>query len=141
MREAKKPKQPARADRKIRGTVIKSSASGVVLTVAAAVLATPGGLSGMIGTSVAGNIHDREGEYGFPALTPQLSEEEMRGIQSELATSLGNLDTVRAATDGEIERLKVLAEHRGALRVTTAAYEPPTDVYSELAALLQVTNA
>jgi len=144
MPKAKRKTEPGLTPRKIRGIVMKSGASGVAASVVAAVLSTPGVLSGMIGTSDADNLaqRHRETEYGFPPVTPQLSAEEMRGIKSELASNDATLNAVVASTDAEIERLKDLAAHPHATHLTQAAYAAPgPDVYAELATLLGITQA
>ncbi len=132
MAKAKRSK-PGRSARRVRGTVLSSGFTGVLAMIAGAVWLTPGGVDGLVGTSVAHDLpsHQRDpGDYGFPHGAPALTEGELRGIESELDQSIASMDAVRASTDAEIERMKALSDHAAVMPVTGAPR------YDDLATLL-----
>jgi hypothetical protein len=105
--------EPVRHDLEIRETIVKSTFCGVAATVLAITIASPAGVGGIIGTSVAEGFglapdtaHD---VVSFPQVPAPLSETELTDIRERLSASITAIDDMRAITDDEIDHLRQLA--------------------------------
>lgn len=143
-KQARKPKSAAA---EVRDTVLKSGFTGVAATVLAVAISSPAGIGGMIGTSLASNFAleptEGEGAVSFASTPVPLTEVELVDIRSRLAASIASVDAIRAATDAEIEQLRLLASDENMLSFTMEVVEPvvqtveaPHDPNKELAELL-----
>ena len=106
--------------REVRDTVIKSSLTGVAVTVLAATAFSPAGFGGIIGTSVASGLgldhtaRASEDPYAhLPPFTSPLTQTELTDIRGELARTAASLEITRAATEDKIDYVRTIAEHQG----------------------------
>lgn len=110
-------------------TVVKSSLTGVAATVLAVAIASPAGLGGLVGTSLAsgfggdGNVAPADDPYAnLPAFPAPLTAEELTQIRSQLARTSASLEITRAATEARMERIRAIAMTEGA-----ASFAPVPD--------------
>lgn len=102
--------------REVRDTIVKSSLTGVFATALVVTVASPAGLGGMIGTSVASGFGiDTNGAAAsdpyanLPPFPAPLSVEEITTIRSQLERTAASLELTRAATEAKIEHVRNLA--------------------------------
>lgn len=115
--------------REVRETVVKSTLTGVGLTVLAVAALSPAGFGGMIGTSVAsalGGDHSTPGAADpyakLPPFPSLLTQSEISDIHGQLAATTAAMEITRAATEDRIEFVHNLALHPNALSVAPLAH-------------------
>ena len=99
-----------------RETIIKSGLSGVAATVLAVAMASPAGLGGMIGTSLASGSDQAGGSEALAGLAPYptpLTATELTDIRDRLADAEATLEAQRAGTDVHIEHMRALSARAG----------------------------
>jgi len=106
--------------REVRDTVVKSSLTGVAVTILAVTAFSPAGFGGIVGTSVAaglgldhGAARTNDPYAGLPPFPSPLSQTELTDIRGELARTAASLEITRAATEGKIDYVRSIAEHQG----------------------------
>lgn len=101
--------------REARETVLKSSLTGVGITVLAVAALSPAGFGGMIGTSTAsssGNGHGISSSDPYANLPPfpnLLTRSDIDSIQGQLAATAASMEITRAATEDRIKFVRELA--------------------------------
>ncbi|MFT3729141.1 MAG: hypothetical protein QM759_15065 [Terricaulis sp.] len=125
--------------RETRDTVVKSTLTGVGLTVLAVAALSPAGFGGMIGSSVAsalGNGHAANASVDpyakLPPFPNLLSRGELDNIQGELAATAAAMEITRAATDDRIELVRELALHPNALTLPALNHLPKSASVAQL---------
>src|SRR5262245_31268680 len=106
--------KPADYGREVRDTVVKSSLTGVAVTVLAVTAFSPAGFGGIIGTSLASgfgadtnaNANTDDPYAGLPPFSAPLSQMELETIRSQLARTTASLEITRAATEERIEHIR-----------------------------------
>ena len=106
--------------REVRDTIVKSSLTGVAVTVLAVTAFSPAGFGGIVGTSVAaglgldhGAARTNDPYAGLPPFPSPLSQTELTDIRGELARTAASLEITRAATEDKIDYVRNIAEHQG----------------------------
>jgi hypothetical protein len=106
--------------REVRDTIVKSSLTGVAVTVLAVTAFSPAGFGGIIGTSVASGLgldhsaaRTNDPYAGLPPYPSPLSQTELTDIRGELARTAASLEITRAATEDKIDYVRGIAEHQG----------------------------
>jgi hypothetical protein len=106
--------------REVRDTIVKSSLTGVAVTVLAVTAFSPAGFGGIIGTSVASGLgldhsaaRTNDPYAGLPPYPSPLSQTELTDIRGELARTAASLEITRAATEDKIDYVRNIAEHQG----------------------------
>ena len=94
------------------GVVFRSGFAGAAACMLAAAIVSPAGLGGMIGVAEGfGDPRASEAEaMNLPAVTQQLSSQELSSIEQALDQSLTEMEAVRAQTDAEIEHMRFVVE-------------------------------
>lgn len=109
--------KPADYGREVRDTIVKSSLTGVAATVLAVTVFSPGGLGGMVGTSLASGLGldsntaaAPDNPYAnLPPYPAPLSAQELSDIHNQLARTTASLEITRAATEAKIEYMRSIA--------------------------------
>lgn len=103
-------------------TIVTYSLVGVASSVVAVVLASPAGLGGVVGTSIASSFGSNaataaeENVYArLPPFPAPVSQTELNNIRASLAVTAAAIDTAQVATDDQIERVRSIAASDGAL--------------------------
>ena len=106
--------------REVRDTVVKSSITGVAVTILAVTAFSPAGFGGIIGTSVASGLgldhratRSDDPYARLPPFPSPLSQTELTDIRGELARTAASLEITRAATEDKIDYVRAIAEHQG----------------------------
>jgi hypothetical protein len=106
--------------REVRDTIVKSSLTGVAVTVLAVTAFSPAGFGGIVGTSVAAGLgldhrsaRTNDPYAGLPPYPSPLSQTELTDIRGELARTAASLEITRAATADKIDYVRTIAEHQG----------------------------
>lgn len=111
--------------REVRETIVKSSLTGVAATVLAVALASPAGLGGMIGTSVAsgsGASAADDNPYAvLPAYPTPLSADEVTQIRDQLVASAAALEISRSETEARVAFVRDVALRSDMRMVATFA--------------------
>lgn len=116
--------QLSKYEREVRGTILKSSLTGVAAAAMAVAVCSPAGLGGMIGASLASSGVDAtanaaDNPYAnLPAYPAPLSAEELSHIRGQLASSAASLEITRAATEDTIDHVRMLAMSDGLVTFT-----------------------
>ena len=97
------------------GVVFRSGFAGVATAMLTAAIASPAGFGGLIGVAEGMGADPRAPDAGaeglsLPAVTQQLSTQELSTITQSLDESAAEMAAVRAATDAEIEHLPFVVE-------------------------------
>lgn len=120
--------------REVRGTIVKSSLTGVGITVLAVAALSPAGFGGMIGTSVASALGEHntttsaDPYANLPPYPSLLSQSEISDIRGQIAATTAAMEITRAATEDKIEFVHDLAMHPGALSVAPMTHFAKADV-------------
>lgn len=107
-------------EREVRDTVIKSSMTGIAATAIAITALSPAGFGNWIGASLASSFGvdstaaASDNAYArLPAYPAPMTREEVNEIQSRLAADQVSMAIMRAATDDNIEQVRLVASSDG----------------------------
>lgn len=114
--------------REARETALKSSLTGVAVTVLAVTMFSPQGMGGFVGDSNASGRADSSGADNpyaeLPAFPTPFTADDIAEARATLAEAGASMDQVRDATDSGIAQVRAIAAGAGELRSFQALNEP-----------------